>query len=152
MAAARRARTLTALGTALLLFLPFTGVPMAQAAPELPIVDDFEEPLFTGAEGSSRWASSTAQDTQSTTSFARTAALPEPVPASAADNDALRTDFDVTAFGVVIHAFEDQATSTWVTQDWSAYEGLQFWMHGTGGGTTPLRRRRRQPDRLAPRR
>jgi beta-glucanase (GH16 family) len=136
MAATRHARTLTALGTALCLALPAIGIPTAQAAATLPVVDDFEEPLFTGSEGAVPLGFFTAQDTQSTTTFERTPAVPEPLPGSAADNNALRTDFDVTAFGVVIHAFADQATSTWTTQDWSAYEGLQFWMHGTGSGTS----------------
>ncbi|MCB8968809.1 MAG: family 16 glycosylhydrolase, partial [Ardenticatenaceae bacterium] len=34
------------------------------------------------------------------------------------------------------HAFENETVDTWVSQDWSSYEGIAFWYYGTGTGTT----------------
>lgn len=131
----RGSRTMAASAALGALLLPLGVATVAEAAPALPVVDDFEEPLFTGTEGDTPIGFFTATDPQSSTTFERTATLPELVPDSSPDNEALRTDFDVTSFGVVIHSFADEATSTWVNQDWSSYAGLQFWMYGTGSGT-----------------
>ena len=40
-----------------------------------------------------------------------------------------------TSFAGFIHAFENEAVDTWVTQDWSTSEGISFWMYGSDSGT-----------------
>lgn len=136
MAIRRRwgARTLVAFGAAIAISAPLATTPMTMAAPVLPVVDDFEEPLPSGTAGTVPTGFFVANDPNSTTAFERTADLPEPVPESDLDNEALRTEFSVEAFGVVLHNFTNEAADQWVTQDWSSYEGLQFWIHGTGSG------------------
>ena len=47
----------------------------------------------------------------------------------------LKGDFTVDSFGVIIHGFEDADAKQWVSQDWSAYEGLQFQLYGQNTGT-----------------
>lgn len=110
--------------------------PAAQAAPVLPVVDDFETPLPSGSTGEIPLGFYLASDPNSSSRFARTANPPAPVPESPEDNHVLQMDFTVRSWGVVVNAFTDPATSQWLTQDWSAFEGFQFWLHGTGSGTT----------------
>jgi hypothetical protein len=101
------------------------------------LVDDFESgvapagpcsvlPLgfctFFGA------GSSVAISTQSTP--------PAPLlPAASDPNSVLQIDLDVTSFAGFTHGFANETLDTWVSQDWSAYEGISFWLHGNGSGT-----------------
>uniref|UniRef100_UPI0033406AC6 carbohydrate binding domain-containing protein n=1 Tax=Tessaracoccus lapidicaptus TaxID=1427523 RepID=UPI0033406AC6 len=123
-----------ALASTLLLSL-FTAP--AAMAEELPVVDDFEAPLVTGAstEAGVPLGFFVATDPKSTTTFERTTTAPEPVPGSADGNHVLKGDFTVDSFGVIIHGFEDGDAKQWVSQDWSAYEGLQFQLYGQNTGT-----------------
>ena len=42
----------------------------------------------------------------------------------------------MAGWGGVTHAFENETVDTWITQDWSTYEGISFWAYGhdTGAG------------------
>ncbi len=42
----------------------------------------------------------------------------------------------VVAYAGFTHNFENEALDTWVSQDWSAYEGISFWLYGNNSGTT----------------
>lgn len=113
----------------------FPNIVPANAA-ELPVVDDFESPLASGFDGNGiPIGFFTAQDGGSTVSFVRTSVLPEPVPGLPDPNSALEMNFTVASYGVVIHGFENPELNTWVSQDWSAYEGISFWLYGTNSGT-----------------
>ena len=57
------------------------------------------------------------------------------LPAAGTPNTAMQMDVDVSSFAGYIHAFENLAVDTWVTQDWSTSEGISFWMYGTNSGT-----------------
>jgi beta-glucanase (GH16 family) len=110
--------------------------PTARAA-TLPVVDDFESALPINATDGNGIPIGffIAQDGNSTTTFARTNAPPAPVPGAAATNNVLRMDFNVVSFGVVIHGFENATVDQWITQDWSAYAGMAFWLYGNNSGT-----------------
>ena len=100
------------------------------------IVEDFENGLAAGTDANAipiGWF--TAQAAGSTVNFATTNTPPAPVPAADAANNVLQMDFDVTAWGVLIHGFENPAVDTWVSQDWSSYEGLGMWLYGQNSGT-----------------
>ena len=36
------------------------------------------------------------------------------------------------------HAFENDTVDTWVTQDWSSYEGVNLWVYGHNTGAMLL--------------
>ncbi|HEX6289555.1 MAG TPA: family 16 glycosylhydrolase [Herpetosiphonaceae bacterium] len=111
-----------------------SATPLHEATPR--VVEDFAAALRSGYNSDGipiGWF--TAQDGGSTVAFARTDALPAPVPGLPQPNHALKMDFRVAAYGVVIHGFENDALNTWVSQDWSAYGGLAFWVYGGNSGT-----------------
>ena len=106
----------------------------AAAAP--PLVDDFESPLVQGATaGGVPIGFYQAQSPGSALSYDRVVP-PEQVPEHGEDNHALSMTADIDAWGVVVHAFEDDTVTEWVTEDWSPYAGMRFWFNGAGEGTT----------------
>jgi beta-glucanase (GH16 family) len=116
-------------------YFPAFNVEPAIAA-ELPVVDDFEIPLVSGFDSNGiPIGFFTAQDVESTVSFDKTSTPPEPVPDLPEPNYTLMMNFTVASYGVVIHGFENVTVDTWVSQDWSAYEGLSFWLYGNNSGT-----------------
>ncbi|MFT5194280.1 MAG: beta-glucanase (GH16 family) [Candidatus Promineifilaceae bacterium] len=99
------------------------------------IVDDFENGLAVGTDGDGvAIGFSTFSDGGSTVSPAISNTPPEQVPDAAVDNDVMALTVNVVAFAGFIHSFENPAVDTWVTQDWSSYEGLQFWLYGLNTG------------------
>jgi beta-glucanase (GH16 family) len=48
----------------------------------------------------------------------------------------LKLDVSVVSFAGFVHSFENAGATEWVPQDWSAYEGLSFWLYGNNSGTT----------------
>ncbi len=114
-------------------FLP-TGVATAAV---LPLVDDFENGLPAGVDPNGiPIGFSTFQDASSSVAIATTPTPPEPVPGLADPNHVLQMDVSVVAYAGFVHNFEDATLTTWVTQDWSAYEGISFWLYGRNSGTT----------------
>lgn len=111
---------------------------MAVSAPPPPldIVDDFESGLPVGVDGAIPIGVNTFAGGGSSAALSTTAAVPAPVPGAGADNDVLKVDLDVTSFAGFIHAFENPAVDTWVSQDWSAYQGFTMWLYGLGTGNT----------------
>jgi beta-glucanase (GH16 family) len=105
----------------------------------LPVVDDFESGLAAGRDANNNAIGFyTFQDGNAGTTVAisTTTAPPAPVPGASAPNTVLKLDVSVVAYAGFVHAFENAAVNTWVSQDWSAYEGISFWLYGQGSGTT----------------
>ena len=114
---------------------PFQNVNPAMAA-TLPMVDDFEMGLPSGNDGNGiPIGFFAAQDGNSTVAFSTSSAPPAPVPGVPDPNFVLKMDFNVAAWGVLIHGFENAALNTWISQDWSAYGGISFWLYGNNSGT-----------------
>jgi beta-glucanase (GH16 family) len=106
----------------------------AAAAP--PLVDDFESPLVSGTTaGGVPIGFYQAQSPGSTLAYDRVVP-PTQVPDHGAENHALSMTATIDAWGVVVHAFEDETATQWVTEDWSPYAGMRFWFRGDGAGTT----------------
>jgi beta-glucanase (GH16 family) len=137
MSARRPLFRLLVFGFSLLFSFGWIAPDRAAHAATLPIVDDFESALPINATDGNGIPIGffIAQDSNSTTTFARTDAPPAPVPGAAVANNVLRTDFNVVSFGVVIHGFENTTVDQWVAQDWSAYAGVAFWLYGDNSGT-----------------
>ena len=118
------------------LMSPFALVSPALAA-ALPLVDDFEGGLPSGTDGDgSAIGFVTFQDPNSSVAISTTASPPAPVPGAGDPNNVLKMDLNVVSFAGFVHNFENEAVDTWVPQDWSAYEGISFWLYGNNSGTT----------------
>lgn len=112
------------------------GAPTATAAPPL-VVDDFESGLPTGVDGNGIGIGfQTFQDPNSSAAISTTTTPPAPVPGATSPNTVLQMDVSVVSYAGFTHAFSDNPPITWTTQDWSAYEGLQFYLYGNNSGTT----------------
>ena len=100
------------------------------------IVDDFESGLPAGTDPNGLAVGfNTFQDSNPATSVAiTTAPPPDPVPGETPPNNVLQLDVDVASFAGVTHSFENATADQWVTQDWSRFEGVSFWMNGNNSG------------------
>ncbi len=110
----------------------------AQAA-TLPVVDDFEAGLPAGHDANNiAIGFNTFQDSNPATSvaIATTAAPPAPVPGAGSPNNVLQMNLNVVSYAGVTHSFENAALNQWISQDWSAYAGISFWLYGNNSGTT----------------
>ncbi len=119
------------------LLLNALGAVVPALAAEIPVVDDFETglPLGTDANGISV-GFVTFQDPNSSVAISTTTTPPAPVPGTADPNTVLKMDLSVVSYAGFVHNFENSTVNAWVPQDWSAYEGLSFWLYGNNSGTT----------------
>ena len=102
----------------------------------LRVVDDFESGLPSGADGSGiPIGFYTFQGAGSGIAISTTATPPAPAPTAVGPNSVLQVDVDSTSFAGFIHGFENEAVNTWISQDWSAYQGLSFWIYGNNSGS-----------------
>jgi len=109
---------------------------MLASSAALPLVDDFEAGLPAGQDGTVPIGFNTFADPNSTAAISTTDANPaSTVPGQGAGNHVLKLDLNVIAWAGVTHAFENAGATAWVTQDWSAYAGISFYLYGTGAGT-----------------
>ncbi|HET9905673.1 MAG TPA: family 16 glycosylhydrolase [Anaerolineales bacterium] len=115
---------------------PFASASPALAA-TLPVIDDFESGLPSGTDGDGAAIGFiTFRDPNSSVAISTTDAPPAPVPGASSPNNVLKMDLSVVSFAGFVHNFENAAVDTWVPQDWSAYEGISFWLYGNNSGTT----------------
>ena len=115
------------------LVLPFLPASIVSAA--LPLVDDFESGLPTGTDPNGLAVGFvTFNDPNSTVAISTTTAPPAPLPGAGNPNNVLQMDVSVVSYAGFVHNFE--SGNAWVTQDWSAYEGISFWLYGNNSGTT----------------
>ncbi len=102
-------------------------------APVLPIVDNFElDTLPKGKDGTMdvgyvTWGNS-ANTNLSLVSVPSGDALARP--GQTAATKILKAEYNVTQYGGFTHAFQNDAGSKWVSQDWTAYAGMSFWLYG----------------------
>src|SRR5215207_8906717 len=117
-----------------LLVSPFAAPALTAA---LPVIDDFETGLPSGTDANGTAIGFiTFNDPNSTVAISTTAAPPAPVPGAGSPNNVLKMDLNVVSYAGFVHNFENAAVDTWVPQDWSAYEGISFWLYGNNSGTT----------------
>jgi beta-glucanase (GH16 family) len=102
------------------------------------VVDDFEGGVAPGtACAGIPLGFCTFQDAASTVSVAAATTPPAPLlPAIGTPNTVMQTALNVSAFAGFIRGFTNAAGDTWVSQDWSAYEGLGVWIYGNNSGTS----------------
>jgi beta-glucanase (GH16 family) len=108
----------------------------AQAADPI-VIDDFEAGLPSGHDAHGVAVGfNTFQDPNSTVAIATSGAPPAPLPGTSTPNQVLQLDLNVASFAGFTHSFENATLDQWVAQDWSAYEGISFWLYGTNSGTS----------------
>ncbi|MBW6474165.1 MAG: CIA30 family protein [Anaerolineaceae bacterium] len=101
------------------------------------LVDDFESDLPYGTDGDGvQIGFVTFQDSNSTVSITTTDNPPAPLPDAVETNHVLQMDMNVVSWAGFVHNFENEAVDSWISQDWSAYEGIAFWLYGTNQGTS----------------
>jgi len=111
--------------------------PVLAAGP--PVIDDFETGLAAGRDANSNaigFYTFKDGNAGTTVAISTSSAPPAPVPGAGVPNTVLKLDVNVIAYAGFVHAFENAAVNTWVSQDWSAYEGISFWLYGRNSGTT----------------
>jgi len=115
---------------------PFANPAPALAA-TLPIVDDFEAGLPAGVDPNNiPIGFVTFNDPNSSVAISTTASPPASLPGAGDPNHVLQMDLNVVSYAGFVHNFENAELNAWVPQDWSAYEGLSFWLYGNNSGTT----------------
>jgi beta-glucanase (GH16 family) len=108
------------------------------------IVDDFEDGLPTGQDaygngiGFVTWGDFWTGTTVAITTTLIADDDPLALPGQSGDNHLLQFDARVNGWGGLTHAFENEAVDTWVTQDWTGYEGIAFWLYGQNTGNNLL--------------
>ncbi len=100
---------------------------------DIQLVENFEAGLpygrtaFGNEIGLTRWGSNAADMPILTATTPLTQ-----VPGFPTDNAVLAATYNIGAWGGFTHAFADE--NEWVSQDWSAYDGLRFWLYGNNTG------------------
>lgn len=116
------------------LCLSLSAICSAAIADGLPLIDDFEAGLPSGIDASGiSIGFSTFQDSSGSSVAISTMAAP--APGSADPNHVLKLDVSVISYAGFRHNFENSALDIWVSQDWSPYEGISFWLYGNNSGT-----------------
>ena len=109
------------------------------------IVDDFESgqiPRGTDGDGldigyvtwGDFWNGTTVAITVTTVADNDPLALP----GQTGNNILYQFDANVVGWGGTTHAFENEAVDTWITQNWSSFEGICFWVYGQNTGNDLL--------------
>lgn len=110
---------------------------------KLVVIDDFElTELVSGVDGAAdigwlTWSAPAATSAITLTQVVSDGA-PPPVPGLGIPNTVMQLDTAVDSgeWAGFTHAFEDETVSQWVTQDWSRYVGVAFWLYGNNTGGT----------------
>ncbi len=107
-------------------------------APNTALVDDFTgsvAPLYSAfgtAIGFAPWGSENGNVQLSTLAVADTDLLA--LPGQSGNVSLLKIDYNIGSWGGFTHALENG--TDWVSQDWSRYDGISFWMYGNQTGKT----------------
>ena len=102
------------------------------------IVDDFENGLPMGTDGDGLDIGFVTWSDGSPVAIATTTtgdAAIDPVPGKDESNNVMELTSTIAGWGGFSHAFANEMLDTWTPMNWSSYEGIAFWYHGTGTGT-----------------
>jgi uncharacterized repeat protein (TIGR01451 family) len=109
------------------------------------VVDDFESgQIPNGLDGDGlqigyvTWGDFWTGTTVGITVTTATDSDPLAKPGQTGDNILYQVDLNVNGWGGTTHAFENGAVDTWITQNWSTFEGVCFWLYGNNTGNTLL--------------
>ncbi len=102
------------------------------------IIEDYEDvELVTGEDGDGNVVGyEFFAGGSSTVAITTTQSPPAPVPGSVAGNTVLQEDLFITSgsFSGFSYKFTNESADQWLTQDWSSYAGIGFWLYGNNTG------------------
>jgi beta-glucanase (GH16 family) len=107
-------------------------------APDTLVVDDYTgsvAPLynpFGTPIGFATWGSERSPDNVLLSTVNVPDTDPLALPGQTGDRSLLKIDYHIGSWGGFTHALEDG--SDWVSQDWSRYDGVSFWLYGNNTG------------------
>lgn len=116
-------------------------IPVINELSQLPLVDDFETEVLGDGQsdfaqiGYITWSDGSGVAIQTVDiNESDNLALPD----QAGNNTILQLDIDIAIGGWAgfSHAFASETLDSWISQDWSPYEGISFWVFGNGTGGT----------------
>ncbi len=108
------------------------------AAPDTKIVDDYSgsvAPLynpFGTAIGFATWGSERSPDNVLLSTVSVPDSDPLAIPGQSGSKSLLKMDYNILSWGGFTHALENG--NDWVSQDWSRYDGVSFWLYGNNTG------------------
>ena len=103
-------------------------------------IDDFESGLPTGLDGDGlgigfiTWGDTWNGTTVEISDTLVAEGAPLSLPCQSGATHVLKVDVNAIGWGGVTHAFQNETIDTWVSQDWSTYEGISFWIYGHNSG------------------
>ncbi|GIK71096.1 MAG: hypothetical protein BroJett021_00840 [Chloroflexota bacterium] len=103
------------------------------------VVDDYEytNGLPAGADANNNGIGFVTWNAPGASAGVGLAVPAQQVPSKPANNQVLQLDLNLGAgqWGGFSHAFENEAVDAWISQDWSTYEGVAFWLYGNNTGS-----------------
>lgn len=105
-------------------------------APNAKVVDDYSGSVaqvmnpFGTAIGFATWGSENGNVQLSNPTIS--SSDPLALPGQTGDKSILKVDYNIGSWGGFTHAFADG--NDWVSQDWSRYDGVSFWLYGNNTG------------------
>ncbi len=104
--------------------------------PEAGVLDDFESDLVSGLDANGiSLGFVTFGDEATSVRIATTAEYP-PKAGDATGNSVLQLKLDVASWGGMARTYTNPTIDEWTPIDWSEFDGLSFWLHGSASGTT----------------
>ena len=121
----------------ILLLVSATLTSAADTAPDK-LVNDFEHGIWMGTEDGAQIGLVTWGDTPENATLSIRQLIPHSALAVPGNedqpNDVLAIAYNIASWGGFTDAFTDGAH--WTSQDWSAYDGIRFWLYGNNTGGT----------------
>lgn len=110
----------------LVMLTAFASIMIVTAQGDAPLFDDFEDgPLFSGTDPNGIGIGFVPF--KDDTSDPPTLSI-ETIERDGANTQALKIEYDHSVFGGFTHGFTDE--TNWVSQDWTPFDALQFWLYG----------------------
>ena len=106
--------------------------------PRTTVVDDYElAGLPSGVDANNNGVGFVTWNAPGASASITLTVPAQQVPGKGAGNQVMQLDLNLGAgqWGGFTHAFENATVDGWVSQDWSSYEGICFWLYGNDTGS-----------------
>ncbi|MDJ0807265.1 MAG: carbohydrate binding domain-containing protein [Gammaproteobacteria bacterium] len=95
------------------------------------VFDDFNSGLINGWDSDRNPIGffTFSDSTNSIVRISTTSDHPQ-LPGESDNNEVLKLDLDINAWGGIIHNFENAAVDVWTPRDWRGFKSISFWLYG----------------------